>query len=48
MKRILSFLLCLALMTGVFAQTAFAAPAWPDNVSISAEGGILMDADRCV
>lgn len=45
MKRILSFLLCLALMTGVFAQTAFAAPAWPDNVSISAEGGILMDAD---
>lgn len=45
MKRILSFLLCLALMTGVFAQTAFAAPPWPDNVSISAEGGILMDAD---
>ncbi len=45
MKRIISFLLCLALMTGVFAQTAYAAPAWPDNVSISAEGGILMDAD---
>lgn len=45
MKRIISFLLCLVLMTGVFAQTVFAAPAWPDNVSISAEGGILMDAD---
>lgn len=45
MKRILSFLLCLALMTAGFAQTALAAPAWPDNVSISAEGGILLDAD---
>lgn len=45
MKRIISFLLCLVLMTGGFAHTAFAAPAWPDNVSISAEGGILLDAD---
>lgn len=45
MKRILSFLLCLVLMTGGFVQTVSAAPAWPDNVSISAEGGILLDAN---
>lgn len=45
MKRIISFLLCLVLMSGVFTQTALAAPAWPQNVSISAEGGILIDAD---
>lgn len=45
MKRIVSFILCLVLMTGIFAQTSFAAPSWPGNVSISAEGGILMDAE---
>lgn len=45
MKRILSFLLCLALLLGLCPQTAFAAPAWPDNITISAEGGIVIDAD---
>lgn len=45
MKRILSFLLCLSLFLGLYPQTVFAAPEWPDNVTISAEGGIVIDAD---
>lgn len=45
MKRIRSILLCLALILGLCPGSAFAAPAWPDNVSISAEGGIVIDAD---
>lgn len=45
MKRIRSILLCLALILGLCPGSAFAAPAWPDNVSISAECGIVMDAD---
>lgn len=45
MRRILPFLLCLALLLGLCPGTALAAPAWPDDISISAEGGILMDAD---
>lgn len=45
MKRILPLLLCLALLLGLCPQTAFAAPAWPDNLTISAEGGIVIDAD---
>lgn len=45
MKRILTFLLCLMLLTGLCPQSAMAAPAWPSNLSISAEGGIVMDAD---
>ena len=45
MKRILPFLLSLALLLGLCPQTAFASPAWPDNITISAEGGIVMDAD---
>lgn len=45
MKRILLFILCLAMMTGLICPAAMAAPSWPDNISISAEGGIVMDAD---
>lgn len=48
MKRILPFLLSQALLLGLCPQTAFAAPAWPDNITISAEGGIVMDADTGV
>ena len=44
-KRILSFLLSLLLFIGIFPQTAAAAPPWPDGPSISAEGGILFDAN---
>lgn len=38
-------LLWVFLLLGVFPMTAFAAPGWPDNVYIEAEGGIVMDAD---
>ncbi len=44
MKRFLSFILCLVLLCGVPCETAQAAAAWPSNISISAEGGIVMDA----
>ncbi len=45
-RRILSFFLCLTFLTGIFPLGANAAPvAWPDNVSVSAEGAIVMDAD---
>lgn len=45
MKRILAFFLSLTLLLGLFPDTTYAAPEWPSNVSIAAEGGILMDAD---
>lgn len=38
-------LLWVFLLLGVFPMTAFAAPGWPDNVYVEAEGGIVMDAD---
>lgn len=44
-KKIFCFFLCIALMTGLFpVSAAFAAADWPTDVSISADGGILMDA----
>ena len=44
MKRILSIFLCLALILGfVPGETAYAAAEWPSDISISADGGILMD-----
>ncbi|MCI8888489.1 MAG: D-alanyl-D-alanine carboxypeptidase [Hungatella sp.] len=45
MKRLLSCILCAALLAGLWPLRAEAAPAWPDNISIQAEGGIVMDAD---
>lgn len=46
MKKFLSLLLCLALVVGLSpAATAFAATDWPTNVSVSADGAILMDAN---
>lgn len=44
-KRLLPFLAALSLLFSMCPQTVYAAPAWPDNISISAEGGIVMDAD---
>ena len=44
MKRILSLLLCIILITGTQVTPAFAAPEWPSNVSVEAEGAVLMDA----
>ena len=46
MKRFLGFLCCLALLLGLSpAKTALAVVDWPSGVSISADGGILMDAN---
>jgi len=45
-RRILSFFLCLALFAGICPVKAEAAPVpWADDISISAEGGIVMDAE---
>lgn len=44
-KRMSAFLLSLMLLTGLFADTALAAPEWPGGVSIQAESGIVIDAD---
>lgn len=44
MKRILTLLLCMVLITGTQVTPAFAAPEWPSNVSVEAEGAVLMDA----
>lgn len=45
MKKFLTLLLCLCLLTGLFPTTAFAVPEWTENVSIEAEGGIVIDAN---
>lgn len=46
MKKFLSFFLCLTLFFGLLpAKTAYAAADWPTGVSISADGGILIDAN---
>ena len=44
MKRILTLLLCIVLITGTQATLAYAAPEWPSNVSVEAQGAVLMDA----
>lgn len=44
MKRFTAFFLSLVLLCSSFCSTAFATAEWPDNISISAEGGIVMDA----
>ena len=46
MKKLLSLLLCAALFLSLTpAGTTYAAGTWPSNVSIEADGGILIDAD---
>lgn len=45
MKRIISVLLCLVLTLGLLpVRESRAAGEWPENVSIEAEGGIVIDA----
>lgn len=44
-NRLFAFLTALSLLIALCPVKAYAAPAWPDNISISAEGGIVMDAD---
>lgn len=43
--RMFAWLLCFSLAAAALPQQTFAAPAWPSNISIEAEGGIVMDAD---
>ena len=46
MKRLLSLILSVVLLAGLFPfRVQAAAPLWPENISIQAEGGIVMDAD---
>lgn len=45
MKKFLSLLLCLTMTLALFPGRAYADVVWPENVSIEAEGGIVMDAD---
>ena len=45
MKRIFTLVLCIVVLAGLFPQTARAEEPWPENVSIEAEGGIVIDAD---
>lgn len=44
MKRILTLLLCIVMITGMQVAPAFAAAEWPSYVSVEAEGAVLMDA----
>lgn len=45
MKKLLTMFLCLSIILGLFPTTAWALLQWPSNISIEAEGGIVMDAD---
>ena len=45
MKRIFSLLLTVILTLSLFPAAAYAAPGWPADVAIEADGGIVMDAD---
>ena len=45
MKKMIAVLLCLIISIGIFTTNTYAAPDWPSDVSIEAEGGIVMDAD---
>jgi len=45
MKRFFTFVLCVSLLIWLFPTETQADSLWPDNISIQAEGGIVMDAD---
>lgn len=45
MKRLFTLILSLAVMMTLFPATTWAAPEWPANIAIEAEGGIVIDAD---
>ena len=44
-KRLTVFFLCLLLFVSSFAGTSKAAAEWPSNLSVNAQGAIVMDAD---
>lgn len=48
MKRMIHWFVCLALIACLCSGTVYAAPDWPDGVNVSAEGGIVIDADTGV
>ena len=45
MKRLMTFLLCILLVIGFFPTSVLAAPEWPSDASIEADGGIVIDAN---
>lgn len=45
MKRFLTLFLCVAFTLGLFPMTSMALPEWPSDLSIQAEGGVVLDAD---
>lgn len=45
MKRLLSLWLCAVMTMGAPSLTAHAAPQWPEDVQVEADGAILMDAN---
>lgn len=45
MKRFLTLFLCFSLSIGLFSICTPAAPQWPSDAVIQADGGIVMDAD---
>ncbi len=45
-RILVSVILCIAIMVSLHPTAVYAdSPSWPENVSIQAEGGIVMDAD---
>ncbi len=44
-KKVVSSVLCIALFSGILPFPSQAASSWPDNITIQAEGGVVMDAD---
>lgn len=45
LSRFLSLILSVSVILNVYSLTSYADVVWPENVSIQAEGGIVMDAD---
>lgn len=45
MKKLITILLCIIMVSGLLITPALADSQWPEELSISAEGGIVMDAD---
>lgn len=45
MKKFYTLLLSLTIIIGLCVTPAYAAPDWPANTAIQADGGIVMDAD---
>ncbi len=44
MKKFFSFFLCLTFLAGLLKTPAYADTAWPTDISIQADGGIVIDA----